>query len=156
MAADVVFARTRAWLALDRSRLLVGLSLPIVLAALSFAMAVTLPLLGAPQIGSMRSNLSGAAIVYLTLGFMWLPGYAIGCAWFWWRTRAHDDHLFASLYKVPLVAAALVWFPALVFTPTTLGQKVRMYPAMAISALMMMFIWIGLVRLILHLWRRFA
>ncbi len=139
----------------DRSVLLLCLSIPVVLAIVAFVLAVGLTAFGVPpKVGTMRSTTAGFAYVYLTLGLMWLPPYLVGCFWFWWSTRDDENSLFKRLFTMPLISSAFSWFPALYFTPVPLANKVRMFPMLALSAMIGGFIWVGLVRLIFHAWRR--
>jgi hypothetical protein len=59
----------------DRSLLLLGLSIPVLLALVAFALAVALTAFGVPKVGTLRSTTAGLAYVYLTIGLMWLPAY---------------------------------------------------------------------------------
>ena len=140
----------------DRSLLLLGLSLPVLLALVAFVLAVALTAFGVPQIGTLRSTTAGLACVYLTIGLMWLPAYLVACAWFWWATRDDEaqDNLFKRLFTMPLIGAAFVWFPSLYFTPVPLAQKARMFPLLALAAIIGGYLWVGLVRLMFRAWRR--
>jgi hypothetical protein len=140
----------------DRALLLTSLATPVVLAFIAFVLAVALTAFGAPAIGTLRSTAAGLSYVYLTIGLMWLPAYLVACAWFWWATSDDDarDDLFKKLYTLPLIGAALVWFPSLYFTPVPLAQKARMFPLLAISAVIGGYLWVGLIRLIFRIWRR--
>lgn len=140
----------------DRVLLLMYLSAPVAIAAVAFAMAVGLTAFGAPQVGTPRSTAAGLAYVYLTVGLMWLPAYLVACGWFWWATRDDEaqENLFKRLFTMPLVGAAFVWFPVLYFTPAPMAQKVRMYPLLALSAIVGGYIWVGLVRLMFRAWRK--
>ena len=140
----------------DRNVMLLCLSIPFLLAVVAFVLAVALTAFGAPTVGTLRSTTAGFAYVYLTLGLMWLPAYLVACGWFWWAT--HDDggeeNLLKRLMKVPLVGAAFIWFPAVFFTPVSLGDKARIFPALAVFAIVGGYIWVGLIRLMFRAWRR--
>lgn len=138
----------------DRSALLLCLAIPFAIALVSFVLAVGLTAPGAPKLGTLRSTVAGLSYVYLTLGLMWLPAYGIACGWFWWSTRASEQKLFTRLYTLPLVAALFVWFPALMFVAVPFTQRLRLFPVLALSAVLSGFLWIGLVRLMFYAWRR--
>lgn len=137
----------------DRSLMMTAVVLPLILAGIAFILAVALTAFGAPTIGTMRSTIAGLAYVYLMLCVMWLPAYTIGCAWFWWATR-DEDNLLKRLYTMPWISALFVWFPALYFTPVSLAEKARMYPMLAVTVIIASYVWVGLVRLMFHVWRQ--
>jgi hypothetical protein len=151
-------SRRRIWLPsfridTDRGALLACLSFPILLAAVAFVVAVSLTAFGVPKIGTARSTVAAMSYLYLTLSVMWMPGYGVALAWYWWITRDHD-RLLQRLYKLPLVEAIFVWFPSLVFIDASMGQRLRMYAVFALTAVALGYVWIGLVRLMFYFWRR--
>lgn len=138
----------------DRAALLWCLSPPIVLAVLAFVLAVALTAQGAPQIGTLRSGLAAAAYVYLALGAVGLPAYAVGLLWFWWATRSADSELLQRLFTMPLVTAAFIWMPSLAISQASLAIRFKMLFVFAIAALICGYLWAGLVRLVFYAWRR--
>jgi hypothetical protein len=140
----------------DRALLLTWLAVPVGLVLVAFVLAVALTAFGTPTIGTLRSTAAGLSYVYLTIGLVWLPAYLAACAWLWWTTHDDDtrEDLFKKLYALPLIAAALVWFPSLYFTPGPFGQKARMFPLLAVFAVVGGYLWVGLIRLIFRIWRR--
>lgn len=138
----------------DRALLLVFLAIPLFLALISFAIAVALTGFSTPTIGTMRSTVAGYAYVYLMLCLMALPSYIISGAWFWWVTRGDDSIALDRLYTTPLISALFVWFPALVVAPGQLGQRAQMYPMLAMTAIVVGYLWVALVRLCFYFWRR--
>jgi hypothetical protein len=131
----------------DRSALLACLSIPFAAALLAFIIAVGLTAFGVPIVGTARSSVAGFAFVYLILCFIWLPAYGAACAWYWWATRGDDSRLLMQLYALPLIAAVFAWFPGLAFIDAPLLQRARIYATFAIPAIIVGYVWVGIVRL---------
>jgi hypothetical protein len=126
---------------------------PLVLAVVSFAIAVFMTATGMYRHGTISSVVAATSILYLTLGMTWLPGYAISLVWFWYVTR-HDKPLFPSIYWVPVIQSLLIWFPSLLLVDVPFTQKLRMLPAWAFASLILGYVWIAIVRAIFYFWKR--
>lgn len=146
---------TDRWAVADeRAALLRILVLPLLSALVAFLLAVALTGFGVPVVGTARSTVAGLAYVHLTLCVLTLPAYCAGLLWFWWITRADDSRLLTRFYQLPLIAALFAWFPSVLITSTPLQEKLSALPMLAISTMLLGYLWIGLVRLIYFLWRR--
>ncbi len=138
----------------DRGALLLCLSVPVVLALVAFVAAVALTAHGAPQIGTLSSGVAAAAYVYLALGSVSLPAYAVGVLWLWWATRRDDSELVRRLFTMPVVTSAFIWMPSLAVSQAPLLIRVKMFFVFALVALIFGYLWAGLVRLVFFAWRR--
>jgi hypothetical protein len=138
----------------DRAFFLTCLAIPLVMALVAFVIAVALTGFSAPTVGTLRSTVAGFAYVYLMLCLMWVPGYLISGAWYWWVTRDDESIALDRLYTTPLIGALFIWFPTLLVAPATSAQKLQMFPMLALGALVAGYLWIGIVRLMFYVWRR--
>jgi hypothetical protein len=138
----------------ERAALLRILVLPLLSALVAFLLAVALTGFGVPAVGTARSTVAGFAYVHLTLCILALPAYCAGLLWFWWITRADDARLLTRLCQLPLIAALFAWFPSTLMSSAPLREQLSALPMLAVSTLLLGYLWIGLVRLIYFLWRR--
>lgn len=142
------------WSLTDRSAALAILSLPFALAALAFLMAVITTAMGEMAQGTLRFYFAAVSYLYLVAFLMCCPAYAIGYGWYWWKTKGGDADLGKPLLWMPLIAAAFVWFPAVLFQQLTGTSKVKVFLLLAGASLVVGYLWVAVVRFILRVWRQ--
>lgn len=91
-------------------------------------------------------------IRYVRLQFK--EDFAIGYGWYWWKTRGDDADLGKPLLCMPLIAAAFVWFPAVLFPQLTGPDRVQVFLLLAGASLVVGYLWVAVVRFILRVWRK--
>ena len=142
------------WSLTDRGAALAILSLPFALAALAFLLAVITTAMGEMAQGTLRFYLAAFSYSYLMACLMCLPAYAIGYGWYWWNTKGGDVDLGKPLLWMPLIAAAFVWFPAVLFPQLTGTGRVQVFLLLAGASLVVGYLWVAVVRFILRVWRK--
>jgi len=142
------------WSLTDRGAALAILSLPFALAALAFLLAVITTTMGEMAQGTLRFYLAAFSYSYLMACLMCLPAYAIGYGWYWWKTKGGDADLGKPLLWMPLIAAAFVWFPAVLFPQLTGTGRVQVFLLLAGASLVVGYLWVAVVRFILRVWRK--
>jgi len=142
------------WSLTDRGAALAILALPFALAALAFLLAVITTAMGEMAQGTLRFYLAAFSYWYLMTCLMCLPAYAIGYGWYWWKTKSSDADLAKPLLWLPLLAAAFVWFPAVLFPQLTGQGRVQVFLLLAGASLLVGYLWVAFVRFILRVWRK--
>jgi polyferredoxin len=140
----------------DRRWLLLWLLAPLILMLVSvgLALAVTVRV---PTVGTLYSDIAAMGVMYVILGAVMAPPYAITVGWWVWRTRQRDhdeEWLLRQLWRIPLVAALFSWFPGLLMTSAAPMVRLQMFVTMAIPAAVTLCVWAGLVHLCFFLRRK--
>lgn len=142
------------WSRTDRTASLVILTLPFALALIAFLLAIITTALGSVPQGTPRFYMAAFSFTYLVAGLLYLPAYAISYGWFWWATRDDISDLGKKLFWMPLVAAAFVWFPAILFRQLADAGLLQAVLLLLGISLIVGYLWIGIARLILYVWRK--
>lgn len=139
----------------DRQAALTILSLPFILTPLAFLLTVIVTSMDLTQEGSLGLFVGGISYAYLIVCLIWLPSYAIGYGWYWWKTKL-DGNLCKPLLWLPLLIAAFAWFPAaLLPIPGNIQTKWwQIFFVLGGMSLVTNYLWVGIVRLILRYWRK--
>jgi len=130
------------------------LALPIALAALGFALSVATTVMGEMAKGSPRFYTAALSFTYLMACVIFLPAYTGAYGWFWWRTKAQGADIVKSLWLMPLVASALIWFPSLLLPHESAVSKLQLYFFLVAGTLLVGYAWVAVARLILYFWRK--
>lgn len=138
----------------DRGAALALLAFPMGLALLAFILSVGTTAMGEMAKGSVRFYTAAFAYTFLMSSLMGLPAYIASYGWFWWRTKVHDTDLCKALWLMPLIAAAFVWFPALLFPQGKGISRIQVYLLLAGGTLVIGYAWVAIVRLIFRFWRK--
>lgn len=137
----------------DRGAALALLAIPFGLALIAFFLSVGTTAMGEMVKGSARFYIAAFSYTFLMSSLIVLPAYMLAYGWYWWRTKPTDTNLVKALWMMPLIAAALVWFPA-GFIPQGLAiDKFKVYLLLAGCTVVLGYAWIGVVRSILRFWR---
>ncbi len=136
-----------------RSASLAILSLPFALTALAFLLAVITTAMGEMARGTFRFYVAAFSYSYLVVCLMCLPAYAISYGWYWWRTKNSKTDLDKPLLWMPVIAAAFVWFPYVLFPLNGMG-RMEIFLVLAGANLVFGYLWIAVVRFILRIWRK--
>lgn len=146
------------WALSDRGAALAVLGTPIWMSLLALLMAIGLTASG-PVIepGSIKQFLATFAYTTLLIAALFLPSYLGAYGWYWWRSR-REGRIGRRFALMPLIAAGLVWCPTLLISGSngyfdSVGL-LQGYLLLAAVTLVGGYVWVGLVRLILRLWRK--
>lgn len=141
-------APTSRWSLTTRRAALAILSLPFALAVLAFMLAVITTAMGEMTQGTPRFYFAALSYSYLIACLMCLPAYAISYGWYWWKTRGYDADLGKPLLWMPLIAAAFVWFPAVLFPQLAGTERMQVFLLLAGSSLVVGYLWMAIVHFI--------
>ena len=103
--------------------------------------------MGNIETGSIRFYLTALSFAGLALALTTLPPYAIGAAWYWWRTTKSLEAVRGSIYIIPVIAVLFCWFPSFLFTPLVgAHQKVQLFTLLAVTQLVLGYVWLFIVK----------
>lgn len=155
-----LIAAHSGWEISNRGATLAVLGTPIWLSLLALLMAIGLTASGpAIEPGSIKQLLATVTYTTLLIAALFLPSYLGAYGWYWWRSgRAGTSGIGRQFAAIPLIAAALVWCPTLLISGSngyfdSIGL-LQGYLLLAAVTLVGGYVWVGIVRLFLRLWRK--
>jgi len=148
------FRPTQRWSVSDRGAALAILSLPFALAVLAFMLTFIASAVGKTAQGTLLFYLAAFSYAYLIACVMFLPAYAIGYCWYWWKTKNDDTDLVKPLFWMPLIVAAFVWFPTVLFPQVSITGRIQVFLLLAGASLVIGYLWVAIVGFILRIRNR--
>ena len=102
--------------------------------------------------GTAEYYIGMTVFTYLVLCVLVLPSYSFACVWYWLRMRGDPDNgerLYKQLWWLPPITALFMWWP-FAFIPKVQQYGFQAFMFLALSVLVIAFLWVLLIRLVLR------
>jgi hypothetical protein len=133
----------------DRRIALVLLALPFLFTFISLIHAAFFSGIGDPGVQLTKTSIFTYA--FLIAAILILPSYIISYGFYWWHSKGNG--VIKPLILLPLVWAGFAWFPSILVSQGNFQAQFNVFAILSMLCLIIGYIWIGLLRLILRLWR---
>ena len=101
---------------------------------------------------TIKHYIGMTVFTYLVLCVLVLPSYSFACVWYWLRTRGDPDNserLYKQLWWLPPITAIFMWWP-FAFIPVVQQNGFLAFMFLALSVLVIAYLWVLLIRLVLR------